>query len=623
MSRRGFLQVSAGSAAAVALLPRSARLPLHSPARAVTAGGASAYSMAMHIHSSFSEFNGSMDTHLAQAALNAVDVVWWTDHDWRMEGVNYRDVTHFTSFRELGAGGQGGKWSWSKHESGPNTGASTGGIVSTPCSPNDPVSGGALHVTAQSRSPSPAKFGYYASCEPSDWNYRDNLAGQSLLTDVLLSTGWSRGYLELLLTTSYHPATNGRPAGNYSLSYRFTPAGTPALSASGNNGIITVPVTSPWQTCTLTPSSDIASLWPDLDYRDFGLFELTFSAVSTGDLVSGYFDYLRMDRTVSGQASLSQQGDMMSVLTAKYPGVAQQQGTEVSLHLPHVNWFGSDVTLPDYTGVAPASYQAFLTGTVIPQIHTAGGLASYNHPYGSGNGAALPQSQQDTLLAQVAGAMLPGPGNPAALGADLLEVGYKLRAGVDLNHHLALWDIMSRNAVFLTGNGVSDDHHGNNWYGIGNNWITSVWAASTGMADLISALAAGRAWCGSLSAYRGTLDLLVDGSVPMGAVSVSSVTSRQLVATVTGLPAGSTLQILQGAVDYAGQHVLTANTALIGSYSASQLGSGSVAQAVDTSADSFLRTQVVSATGAVIATSNPVWLLQNPPPGGIPPARQA
>ena len=107
LSRRGFLQVSAGSAAAVALLPRSARLPLHSPARAVTAGGASAYSMAMHIHSSFSEFNGSMDTHLAQAALNAVDVVWWTDHDWRMEGVNYRDATHFTSFRELGAGGQG------------------------------------------------------------------------------------------------------------------------------------------------------------------------------------------------------------------------------------------------------------------------------------------------------------------------------------------------------------------------------------------------------------------------------------------------------------------------------------------------------------------------------------
>jgi len=36
-----------------------------------------------------------------------------------------------------------------------------------------------------------------------------------------------------------------------------------------------------------------------------------------------------------------------------------------------------------------------------------------------------------------------------------------------------------------------------------------------------------------------------------------------------------------------------------------------------------VRTQVVSATGAVIATSNPVWLLQNPPPGGVPAPRQA
>jgi len=179
MSRRGFLQASAGSAAAAALLPRFARLPLRSPARAIAADGASAYSMAMHIHSSFSEFNGSMDTHLAQAALNAVDVLWWTDHDWRMEGVNYRDVTHFTSFRETGASGQGGKWSWPKRESGPNTSASTGGIVSTPCSPNDPVSGGALHVAARSSSTRPAKFGYYASCEQSDWNYRDNLTGQS------------------------------------------------------------------------------------------------------------------------------------------------------------------------------------------------------------------------------------------------------------------------------------------------------------------------------------------------------------------------------------------------------------------------------------------------------------
>jgi hypothetical protein len=310
---------------------------------------------------------------------------------------------------------------------------------------------------------------------------------------------------------------------------------------------------------------------------------------------------------------------MQAVLASKYPNVKQQQGLEVSRNLPHVNWFGPSVTVPGYSGIPKSGYQSFLQNTVIPQIHSSGGLASYNHPYGYSSLPAQPQSQQDTLLSQVASTLLANH----VLGADLLEVGYNLRQGVDVNHHIGLWDVLSRNAVFLTGNGVSDDHVGTNWSGIRNNWVTSVWASSTAMADLLSALAAGRAWCGSLSSFRGSLDLLVDGSVPMGAVSVSSVTSRQLAAAATGLPSGAVLQVLQGAVDYAGQNALTDDVKLIGSYTAAQLASGKIIQAVSTAQDSFLRTQVVSSTGAIIATSNPVWLLRKAPPNGIPPARAA
>lgn len=573
--------------------------------------------MAMHIHSSFSEQNGSMDGHLHQAAKNAVDVLWWTDHDCRMDAIHYRKVTHFTSFSEKGATGQGGAWNWTVAESGPNTTASTGGIVSTPCSPNDPVSGGALHLVAQSSSTSRAKYGYFADCHPAGWNYRDNLTGQSLLLDVLLASGWSRGYLELLVTTSNHPASGGRPAGNYTLSYRFKPGGTASAVANGNNGVIRIPVTKPWQTATLTPSTDIAKLWPDLDYRDFAMWKLTLSAVSTGDQVVGYFDYMRFDRTISGQAQFSEQAAMEAALASKYPSVKQRQGLEVSLFLPHINWFGPNITVPGYSGITSSTYQAYLKTTVIPQIHASGGLASYNHPYGGG--PALSQSQQDTLLSQTASRLLANH----VLAADLLEVGYKLRQGVDVNHHIALWDVLSRNAVFLTGNGVSDDHVGTNWYGFGNNWVTSVWAPSTGMRDLLTALAAGRAWCGSLSKFRGSLDLLVDGSVPMGAVSLSSVTSRHLTATATGLPSGAVLRVLQGAVDYAGQSALTDDVKLIGSYTTTQLASGQITQSVSTAQDSFLRTQVVSSTGAIIATSNPLWLLRKPPPNGIPAARSA
>jgi hypothetical protein len=481
------------------------------------------------------------------------------------------------------------------------------------------VSGGALHLVAQSSSTSPAKYGYFADCHPAGWNYRDNLTGQSLLIDVLLASGWSRGYLELLVTTSYHPASAGRAAGNYSLSYQFVPGGQASAVANGNAGVIRVPVTSSWQTVTLTPSSDIAKLWPDLDYRDFAMWELNLSAVSTGDKVVGYFDYLRFDRTISGQAQFSEQAAMKQALASKYPGVTQQQGLEVSRNLPHVNWFGPNVAVPSYSGISASAYQGYLQNTVIPQIHASGGLASYNHPYGYSSLPAQSQSQQDTLLSQTASKLLA----THVLGADLLEVGYNLRQGVDVNHHIGLWDVLSRNAMFLTGNGVSDDHAGTDWNGIRNNWVTSVWASSTAMPDLLSALAAGRSWCGSLSKFRGSLDLLVDGSVPMGAVSVSSVTSRQLAATTTGMPSGAVLQVLQGAVDYAGQNALTDDVKLIGSYTATQLAGGTITQAVSTAQDSFLRTQVISSTGAIIATSNPVWLLRKAPPNGIPAARAA
>src|SRR6266516_5104047 len=123
VSRREFLYGAAALGAAAAMrLPSgfTPRLPLHSPARAVTADGTSAYSMAMHVHSSFSEQDGSMDAQLFQATKNSVDVLWWTDHDARMDGIGYRKTVHFTSLTaESGGPGQRGPWRWTSAVSGP------------------------------------------------------------------------------------------------------------------------------------------------------------------------------------------------------------------------------------------------------------------------------------------------------------------------------------------------------------------------------------------------------------------------------------------------------------------------------------------------------------------------
>ena len=632
--RRQFLS-SAGALAGAALL--AGRTPAASaamrprprpPVRPVTFDGTSAFSNAMHIHSSFSEFTASMDAHLYQATLNAVDVLWWTDHAYTIDSKPYRDVVHFTSLDgEKPAAGQGNKpWKWVKRESGPNGAASTGGIVTTPCSPNDPVSGGALSLTAQSTSTELARYGYLANASPDGWNYRDNLNRQSLSIDVMLEPGWSRGYLEILVDTSYHPASGGRPAGTYSLSYRLVPSGTAHRSASQRTGIIVTPVTADgqtWTTVTITPADDIAALWPDLDSRDFALYELYLRATSTGDVVSGYFDYLNFHRPLDGGDLFTQQAEMAEALAPEYPAVTQYQGVEVSLGLPHINWFGGDVSVPTLDGIGYKKYPEWVEQKGIPDIHKAGGLASWNHPFGySWTKLLKSQSEQDLLLQEVAAQLLA----TSVYGVDILEVGYPKRAGVDLNHHVALWDVMSRNAVFLTGNGTSDDHWGDDWAGLTWNWATSTWSASTAQSDLLAALVAGRAYCGSMATPPVALDMLVDSEVPMGAVSVSSLTSRSLMVTAAGLPTGSTLQVFQGDVDYAGTGSggLASNAVQVGSFGPSQLnGAGQGTLALDTTDASYVRTAVVDSTGTVQGLSNPVWLLDAPPPNGIPVPRQS
>jgi hypothetical protein len=627
-TRRTFLR-GAGVLTGAALLagrgrPASAadRPQLRRAGRPVDPWGNGAYSNAMHIHSSFSEYTGSMDAQLHQAAVSSVDVLWWTDHDQRMDGKDYWDVVHFTSLDgEMPVRGEGTKpWKWQKHATGPNGSKSGGAIVGTPCSPNDPVTGGALSLSAASTSRTLAKYGYLGSSE----EYRDNLAGQSLSIDVMLEPGWSKGFLELHMPTSYHEAAGGNAAGTYLLSYQIVPSGSRRRTAQGRTGTVTIPVKADgrtWTTVTITPQDDIAALWPALDSRDFALYQLFLYAASTGDLVTGYFDYLRFNRTMDGGEMFAQQASMMAALAPEYPAVTQQQGLEVSWALPHVSWFGGNISVPTYDGVTLKGYPQWVEQEGIPAIHQSGGLCSFNHPFGTDWSKTVKAVvQQNALLQQIASQLLPA----RAYGADILEVGYPKRNGVDLAHHVALWDILSRNAVFVTGNGTSDDHWGTDWAGSTWNWATTTWAASTAQRDLLAALTAGRVYCGSLSAPPVALDLLVDGEVPMGAVSVSSLASRSLTLTAAGLPRGWSVAVMQGDVDYAGTRALSSNAVQVASVKPAGLnGNGQATLTVGTSTSSFLRTQVVDATGKVQGLSNPVWLLSSPPPDGIPAPRQA
>ena len=614
ITRRSLL-AAGGALAAGAVLPTVARTAAEA---AVGVDGGKPYSMAMHIHSSFSEGWASMSQHLSQATQHGVKVLWWTDHDFRMSALNFKNAVHFTSLTQ--ETGQGGRWEWTQRASGPLTTDSGGRIVQSPASPNDTVSGGSLSLGARSTSTSPAMFGFFADAHSAGWNYQTNLFGQVLTIDVMPTAVGSSAYLELLVGGSYHPATGGRPAGRYSISYRFGGGRAPGSRvAQGTLGIVTLAATpNQWTTVSLNPCDDIAALWPDLDERDFASNELTLSASSTGGQASGYFDYLRFSRPkTSGNIPLRIQQRIRKGYTTKYPKVAQRSGLEMGQFLPHLSWFGGSLDLADYSSVTQATHVEFMKQQV-QKAHAAGGVVSYNHPYGYTSGALLPQATQDANRAQLATTLL----NNKALGCDVIEVGYRSRAQTDLAHHVSLWDILSRNALFLTGNGVTDDHAGTNWLTLNNNWVTSAWAPSRSRDDLLDSLRSGRAWLSSLSGFRGELDLIVDNTIPMGRASVSSLANRSVRVVATGIPSGGSLRVVRGTVDYAGTADPTPSTQVVRTFSAAELGGGSVTLSVDTSVSRFVRTEVLNSAGTVMAVSNPVWLLREQPPAGIPTTRQ-
>src|SRR4051812_44594848 len=144
MSRRGLLLGAAGAAAGTAVFGKM------SSAEAAAVPGQSCVSMAMHIHSSFSEQTASMNAQLDQAQINDVNVLWWTDHDHRMQQGRYRAEVHFSSLTDEAPGGKA--WIWRQQTTGLLTADSGGGVVDSPASPNDPVAAGSLSLTARSTS---------------------------------------------------------------------------------------------------------------------------------------------------------------------------------------------------------------------------------------------------------------------------------------------------------------------------------------------------------------------------------------------------------------------------------------------------------------------------------------
>jgi hypothetical protein len=593
-SRREVLG-AAGVAAGAVMVPRWLSRPARATVVTGSLTGGTPVRAAMHVHASWSEGYASWHAQFQQAAATRIDVLYMTDHEHRAMASGYA-----TSLAGL---------PWDIFSTGTFAQKAT------------TSSGGSVRVLAESASATaPAAVTMEVPLGTAARNrLHTSIAGTTItqkITSAMLSNGAT---YELAVTLSYHPAAAGRPAGQYKLVYRFGAATTGRWTEGGGlTGVVGMPRPAAGSTQVLKLVADAAAIWPDLVAMDNSFFGLDLTARSPerGAVADVKVASMTFTRTQTSAASvIANQAAIVAAYRAPYPSVTAYPQTEISRHNPHLNTFGMAQWLPSYGSFS--THPDTLYRQLVDKIHSLGGIASYNHPFGANTGPLLSASAQADKRRQAFTAMHA----VGVFGADVLEVGYPLRGQCNAATHIALWDAFSRTGVFLTGNGTNDDHHGQHWTTLANGFFTGIWAASKSDTALATALQAGRAFTVHLGRYPGgEIDMLVDGTVWMGHVSVSSKTTRQLTMYVAKVPSGATVQLIAGPVDYAGKP--DPGTTVLRSFPASAFGSGSVAVPVSTSSDRFYRVQVVSSNGDIIGTGNPVWLLRQPPPSGIPAPRR-
>jgi hypothetical protein len=598
LTRRQTLQAGAAVALGSGVLgrPGAAR---GAPVGATLAGTAPVVA-AMHVHAVYSEGAGSWEQQYANCVAAGADVLFQTDHDFRARALNYMGLLNGTFL-------------------GSTTGAWRQHVATFSAA-------GPVRLLIESAGTTPATQSLVMEENPTAWNrFRTGIDGQTITHAFGASRLDPGASYEVVLTLSLHPAQGGRPAGQYSLRYRFQPNATAArfTEAGGLVGVVRAPLPANGATVTLNPQTDIAAIWPTMLAIDHCSFLLSFVVTSprSGVVADVNLRSVTVNRVRHDAAGvLAAQQRIASTYSPRY-GIAGYVSEEVSMGPEppeHCNSFGSTPEYALKANITPSNWQPYYRD-MIARVHARGGAVSWNHPFGSSAGPLLTPAQQDALRRQVFAQRLAD----RFLGSDCLEVGYLVRGHMPFEQHVALWDTFSRNAAWLTGTGASDDHSGHAWPSLTNGFLTGTWAASTSAGDLVSALAGGRAYTFHPGRTPGLqLDTLVGGRIPMGKAAIVSQGSLSMAISVVNLPTGCTVQLVRGPVDLAGQDPATTVVATFPRSSFPASGTGTVTTTINTSTSCFVRPQV-RLNGVLVATGNPTWLLRTPPPAGIPAARAA
>lgn len=502
-------------------------------------------SLQLHLHGSLSEGAGSMAGQTAAAVeLGGVDVLWWTDHDWRIARHTFVDGFDFDRREKtLTIPHRGTPWSkrprrirygWRERRGGAALARAGQRLVPRRLDDGRIEGERALELTAEAL-PGGGGWGWtggelYAS---GGRFLRPLLAG--MVVDLDLRPENPLGddaQLEIRFELSH------QPEGPAEIVYRAGDHGPRRVQRAAGKLLGVVPVelaAGRWTRLSLPLSDDAAALGLGGEDNSVRRIELRLKT-RRGAAARLLVDRLRLRARRDGDEVLAVQASWLEEHAARGDGPRHHVGLEVSYGV-HMNLFLPEPELPDFVhhvhGMDPRQ--------AVSWAHERGGVVSYNHLFGAGD-----DPDEETRAAQAARGDLAV--REALFGADLLEVGYPQRV-LPLADHLAVWDRLSARGVVVTGIGTSDSHHQGEGWRDGNNYLSWVWAAGLERTQLIAALACGRVYFGDPARFRGPLELRAAGGGVMGQVLERGAGRRRLLLEGEGLPAGVELRwIVDGRV---------------------------------------------------------------------------
>lgn len=518
--RQALLALALATFGVAALTPEEA---------ARSARGEAVWSCQLHLHGSFSEGTGSINSHSFEARDVGADVLWWSDHDFRITSHGMTSSFGFEDREQIPVGDSLVEqdaidrkvWIYENH--GDRKAAGGWEIV------DDHVEGEhalRVHVFGQ-KAKFEARFvrlgsGNSRMTRPLAAGLRVHLA-----VKPLAASADAHGVVRVAL--SEHPDLEAEPVADEllfeQLSLHYV-IGGPAFEPWLEEGVYSVHVAVPsdeWSQIELNLTEDAERGFPAIVGRDNSMSRLIFGVEARARTkFECLFDDLRITADIPGEHMFAAQAETIAEVARGYPSLRQLQGAEISYVSKHMNEFSVGTELLDYEALAaevlasddatPEQYRTLVIERAITNAHDRGGLISYNHMFGA---SWLGKSKKDSrkrALREV--------GSLIGQGLDLLEVGYEARGGHGISEHLWVWDQLAAEGLPIVGTGVSDSHGGvdHRWRDSANNFVSWIYAPSTDKADLIEGMRAGRVFFGDLTLFDGALDLLSDRGFAMGQI---------------------------------------------------------------------------------------------------------